>query len=435
MEEKYYISIKEKILQSEIYDKARDYAKDRNKVKVYFKQMTKNQLAATLKFVNKKRKERGEKTFNSLQDLSVTQEVGDLTSTIRMTWKDPLEYGSMAYFRESDWEDYYKKNPVKAMNVRTTMAKTLSNTIKTVLNPDKNLSFIIDQVVNDKVHQELEKNGELVTKGDVTLFAGVNAPNVMKGILGEIFGFYIFYCLTGRVGGKVEWAAQMRGGKKNSQLHEDLLVSFGNNTPYGVQIKNYYRTDSKIKYATASGKDFENLKVYIGSDFDKIKAAIYDIYQMDKFNIGYIENKERTVGENVYIAGDNPKFAGTRARIDYARNNADRVLSLFSAALMYLKQAAEIDSGVAGNIITFIGGQKFEASSNILKNIRREIQDDSLLSKDRSFQILTTWETGKLSGGLTIVDYVNNRVGDGRAALKKRIQNYKLKAISSYNFG
>ncbi|CCY94800.1 putative uncharacterized protein [Firmicutes bacterium CAG:884] len=36
MGEKYYISIKEKILQSEIYDKARDYAKDRNKVKVYF---------------------------------------------------------------------------------------------------------------------------------------------------------------------------------------------------------------------------------------------------------------------------------------------------------------------------------------------------------------------------------------------------------------
>lgn len=37
MEEKYYISIKEKILQSEIYDKARDYAKDRNKVKFILK--------------------------------------------------------------------------------------------------------------------------------------------------------------------------------------------------------------------------------------------------------------------------------------------------------------------------------------------------------------------------------------------------------------
>ena len=36
MEEQYYISIKEKLLKSEIYDKARDYAKDRNKVKVYF---------------------------------------------------------------------------------------------------------------------------------------------------------------------------------------------------------------------------------------------------------------------------------------------------------------------------------------------------------------------------------------------------------------
>lgn len=36
MDEQYYISIKEKLLKSEIYDKARDYAKDRNKVKVYY---------------------------------------------------------------------------------------------------------------------------------------------------------------------------------------------------------------------------------------------------------------------------------------------------------------------------------------------------------------------------------------------------------------
>ena len=36
MEEQYYISIKEKLLKSEIYDKARDYAKDKNKVKVYY---------------------------------------------------------------------------------------------------------------------------------------------------------------------------------------------------------------------------------------------------------------------------------------------------------------------------------------------------------------------------------------------------------------
>lgn len=36
MEEQYYISIKEKLLKSEIYDKVRDYSKDRNKVEVYF---------------------------------------------------------------------------------------------------------------------------------------------------------------------------------------------------------------------------------------------------------------------------------------------------------------------------------------------------------------------------------------------------------------
>ena len=31
----YYEQIKDNLLQSEIYDKAKDYAKDRNKVKVY----------------------------------------------------------------------------------------------------------------------------------------------------------------------------------------------------------------------------------------------------------------------------------------------------------------------------------------------------------------------------------------------------------------
>ena len=46
---------------------------------------------------------------------------------------------------------------------------------------------------------------ETTVKGTTTLFAGVNAPRIMKGILGEIFGYYIFYCLTGKVGGKVEW--------------------------------------------------------------------------------------------------------------------------------------------------------------------------------------------------------------------------------------
>lgn len=32
----YYIEIKERLLKNEIYDRAKDYAKDRNKVNVYF---------------------------------------------------------------------------------------------------------------------------------------------------------------------------------------------------------------------------------------------------------------------------------------------------------------------------------------------------------------------------------------------------------------
>lgn len=32
----YYDEIKEKLLQSEIYDRSKDYSKDRNKVRVYF---------------------------------------------------------------------------------------------------------------------------------------------------------------------------------------------------------------------------------------------------------------------------------------------------------------------------------------------------------------------------------------------------------------
>ena len=36
MKESYYIEIKEILLKSEIFDKARDWTKDKNKVKVYF---------------------------------------------------------------------------------------------------------------------------------------------------------------------------------------------------------------------------------------------------------------------------------------------------------------------------------------------------------------------------------------------------------------
>lgn len=36
MEDKYYIELKEKVLKVEIFDKAGDYAKDKNKVNAYF---------------------------------------------------------------------------------------------------------------------------------------------------------------------------------------------------------------------------------------------------------------------------------------------------------------------------------------------------------------------------------------------------------------
>ena len=36
MEDKYYIELKEKALKVEVFDKARDYAKDKNKVNAYF---------------------------------------------------------------------------------------------------------------------------------------------------------------------------------------------------------------------------------------------------------------------------------------------------------------------------------------------------------------------------------------------------------------
>lgn len=36
MEEQYYISIKEKLIKSEMYDRAKDYSKDRHKGKCLF---------------------------------------------------------------------------------------------------------------------------------------------------------------------------------------------------------------------------------------------------------------------------------------------------------------------------------------------------------------------------------------------------------------
>ena len=66
MEEKYYISIKEKLLKSEIYDKARDYAKDRNKVKVYYE---------TGELLSKAGREYGKNIINRYSE-KLTKEIG-----------------------------------------------------------------------------------------------------------------------------------------------------------------------------------------------------------------------------------------------------------------------------------------------------------------------------------------------------------------------
>lgn len=236
---------------------------------------------------------------------------------------------------------------------------------------------------------------------------GGNAMNHLRGLLGEVLGLYIFKKVFNK---EIEWNAQSLIGGEQSPT--DLILRLDGKS-YGIQVKNYSQSYSRVNYSDLSMNKLEEYCIKIPHGVE-VFETIKQIYQLYTFNIKYTYRKGKAV------QGENKNFSGTRSKIDSLKKMAEGVLAQFSSAIMGL-QIAERNGlvGETGGNALYLMGNKFISSAEILRDIALDV-------KTSGFRTSTMLE-GKAQGE-TIVDYINSH----------KLSSYteaEIKITSSYNFG
>ena len=275
---------------------------------------------------------------------------------------------------------------------------------------------------------------EVLSNKEDAFFVGGNT-NQLIGILGEIQGIYIFRRIikNNSKRSKIGWV----GGLNNP--HADLLLKAALGE-FGIQIKNKSWEQAQDDLISIDFKNFNETKTLIEGEGSVIKynltsealsaaaglgidMGIFDAIQSalaaDTFNVYYQWNSETKQAEAV---DDNPAFTDVRRMIEIYSAKAEKIMSLYSVALMYM-QAAQMTGGEASaNTFYLVGGATVVSAATILANIIRELRD-SVNTHFRT-QVRTSYKGAQK----TIIDVLNS----GRDTRKTEVISFVLQ--SSYNF-
>lgn len=275
---------------------------------------------------------------------------------------------------------------------------------------------------------------EVLSNKEDAFFVGGNT-NQLIGILGEIQGIYIFRRIikNNSKRSKIDWV----GGLNNP--HADLLLKAALGE-FGIQIKNKSWEQAQDDLISIDFKNFNETKTLIEGEGSVIKynltsealsaaaglgidMGIFDAIQSalaaDTFNVYYQWNSETKQAEAV---DDNPAFTDVRRMIEIYSAKAEKIMSLYSVALMYM-QAAQMTGGEASaNTFYLVAGATVVSAATILANIIKELHD----SVNTHFR--TQVKTSYKGAQKTIIDVLNS----GRDARKTEVISFVLQ--SSYNF-
>lgn len=275
---------------------------------------------------------------------------------------------------------------------------------------------------------------EVLSNKEDAFFVGGNT-NQLIGILGEIQGIYIFRRIikNNSKRSKIDWV----GGLNNP--HADLLLKAALGE-FGIQIKNKSWEQAQDDLISIDFKNFNETKTLVEGEGSVIKynltsealsaaaglgidMGIFDAIQSalaaDTFNVYYQWNSETKQAEAV---DDNPAFTDVRRMIEIYSAKAEKIMSLYSVALMYM-QAAQMTGGEASaNTFYLVAGATVVSAATILANIIKELHD----SVNTHFR--TQVKTSYKGAQKTIIDVLNS----GRDARKTEVISFVLQ--SSYNF-
>lgn len=169
MEEQYYASIKEKLLKSEIYDKARDYAKDRNKVNIYYE---------TGELLSKAGKEYGKNIMKTYSE-KLMVEVGKKYNERNLRYMRQFyelfskEIWNMSCSKLS-WSHYREVLSIKDVNAIKYYLNECENKNLTI----KQLQLIIKNSEYDRLNEETKD--KLINNNKVELLDMIPNPIIIK---------------------------------------------------------------------------------------------------------------------------------------------------------------------------------------------------------------------------------------------------------------
>ena len=274
------------------------------------------------------------------------------------------------------------------------------------------------------------------------------------GMFGEIAGMIYMAVLCPKLkdNARLIWAGGVTGDAKPPA---DIILGTALKQ-YGIQIKNYTSGSTlshdyslKIKNIldeAASNNDDNKLDLMtlqatseLGITEAEIEA-VQNIIIANSFNIPYVKKG------NLYVAGPNPEFQGTRSALDAAFKQATKYMAVISVIMHRLQYAEEITRKVSAtkeelqlqNTLWIINGAMFVSSVQILNELKQYVLNEI----DRFFNVTTSIKIkgdnlpeGIEKGSFTIVEYYNySAKGLGKTALSyvsARIgTNYRMSAFN-----
>lgn len=272
---------------------------------------------------------------------------------------------------------------------------------------------------------------------DVAFFIG-GQSTLLTGILGEIQGLYYINTII-RKRNLIQSSAKWVGGINNP--HADILLQSALGQ-FGIQIKNssWDRAENELYQIEFQG--LETSKSGRAAQADEYKTQLtnpasqaisqlgissevfenlFNALAAYTFNIPYEwrEGEARPVNVNI-------QFDELRKKIEEYEYKANQIMSLYSAALMYM-QTSQYNSDASANTFYLIAGATIYSSATILANIIRQLK-----AEVHDFKATVTTR-GKLgSTQYTIVDILNHNRDN--MSLFQKAETMHVAFRSSYNF-
>ena len=274
------------------------------------------------------------------------------------------------------------------------------------------------------------------------------------GMFGEIAGMIYMAVLCPKLkdNARLIWAGGVTGDAKPPA---DIILGTALKQ-YGIQIKNYtsgstlshdYSLKIKNILDEAANNNNDNkldlMTLQATSELGITEAeieAVQNIIIANSFNIPYVKKG------NLYVAGPNSEFSGTRSALDAVFKQATKYMAVISVIMHRLQYAEEITRKVSAtkeelqlqNTLWIINGAMFVSSVQILNELKQYVLNEI----DRFFNVTTSIKIkgdnlpeGMEKGSFTIVEYYNySAKGLGKTALSHvsaRIgTNYRMSAFN-----